>query len=248
MNNHIKAQILLLCFCQLIIIAAMEMSNPFLPIYLQSLGDFDLLPVNAWNVLAYAMPLISAMLFSPFWGKYADRFGYKTMILRAALALAIIQLLIYLTNSALLFITLRFIQGAIAGFLLAAQSYAVVIVSKEFRSRILAWLQSSTAIGIAIGPLIGGVLATLLSYNQIFLICAVIACCIFIILLIKLESISNPSLLSKQDNNKNCYHKNTSNNYLIYVYFSVIFLAILLSQTAKFLPQSFFAIYAKEFF
>ncbi|AJI45376.1 rhizoferrin export MFS transporter FslB [Francisella tularensis] len=248
MNNHIKAQILLLCFCQLIIIAAMEMSNPFLPIYLQSLGDFDLLPVNAWNVLAYAMPLISAMLFSPFWGKYADRFGYKTMILRAALALAIIQLLIYLTNSALLFVILRFIQGAIAGFLLAAQSYAVVIVSKEFRSRILAWLQSATAIGIAIGPLVGGILATLLSYNQIFLICAVIACCIFIILLIKLESISNPSLLSKQDNNKNCYHKNTSNNYLIYVYFSVIFLAILLSQTAKFLPQSFFAIYAKEFF
>ncbi|MDE4959430.1 MFS transporter, partial [Francisella tularensis subsp. holarctica] len=86
------------------------------------------------------------------------------------LALAIIQLLIYLTNSALLFITLRFIQGAIAGFLLEAQSYAVVIVSKEFRSLILAWLQSSTAIGIAIGPLIGGVLSTLLSYNQIFLI------------------------------------------------------------------------------
>ncbi|MDE4959721.1 MFS transporter, partial [Francisella tularensis subsp. holarctica] len=47
MNNHIKAQILLLCFCQRIIIAAMEMSHPFLPIYLQSLGECDLLPVNA---------------------------------------------------------------------------------------------------------------------------------------------------------------------------------------------------------
>ncbi|MDE4957501.1 MFS transporter, partial [Francisella tularensis subsp. holarctica] len=80
-----------------------------------------------------------------------------------------------------------------------------------------------TSIGIAIGALIGGVLATLLSYIHIFLICAVIACFIFIILLIKLESISNPSLLSKQDNNKNCYHKNTSINYLIYVYFSLIF-------------------------
>ncbi|MDE4965980.1 MFS transporter, partial [Francisella tularensis] len=75
--------------------------------------------------------------------------------------------------SALLFITLRFIQGDIAGFLLSAKSYAVVIVSKEFRSSILAWLQSSTALGIALGPLIGVVLATILSYNQIFLICAV---------------------------------------------------------------------------
>ncbi|MDE4992564.1 MFS transporter, partial [Francisella tularensis subsp. holarctica] len=42
MNNHIKAEILFLCFCKLIIIAAMEMSNTFLPIYLQSLGDFVL--------------------------------------------------------------------------------------------------------------------------------------------------------------------------------------------------------------
>ena len=76
MNSHVKAQILLLCCCQFIIIAVMEVSNHFLPIYLESLSDFDLLPVNAWNVLAYLMPLISAMLFSPFWGKYADRFGY----------------------------------------------------------------------------------------------------------------------------------------------------------------------------
>ncbi|MDE5020877.1 MFS transporter, partial [Francisella tularensis subsp. holarctica] len=78
----------------------------FSPIHLQSLGDFDLLPLNAWNVLAYTIHLISAMLFSPFWGKYAYRFGYKTMILRSALDLAIIQLQIYLTNSALLYITL----------------------------------------------------------------------------------------------------------------------------------------------
>ncbi|MDE4984374.1 MFS transporter, partial [Francisella tularensis subsp. holarctica] len=82
-------------------------------------------------------------LFYNFWGKYAFRFVYKTMIIRSALALSFIHLLIYLTNSALLFITIRFIQGAIAGFLLADQSYAVVIVSKEFRSSILAWLQSS---------------------------------------------------------------------------------------------------------
>ena len=148
----------------------------------------------------------------------------------------------------MLFIILRFIQGAITRFLLAAQSYAVVIVSKEFRSRILTWLQSSTAIGISIGPLIGGVLASLLSYKQIFLICTILACCIFIVLLMRLERISKPSLLLKEDNNENCYYKNTTSNSLIYLYFSVIFLTILLAQTAKFLPQSFFAIYAKEFF
>ena len=42
--------------------------------------------------------------------------------------------------------------------------------------------------------------------------------------------------------------KNTTSNSLIYLYFSVIFLTILLAQTAKFLPQSFFVIYTKEFF
>ena len=56
MNSHVKAQILLLCCCQLIIIATMEMRNHFLPIYSESFSDFDLLPANAWNVLAYVMP------------------------------------------------------------------------------------------------------------------------------------------------------------------------------------------------
>lgn len=129
MNSHVKVQILLLCCCQLIIIAAVEMSNTFLPIYLESLSDFDLLPVNAWNVLAYVMPLISAMLFSTFWGKYADRFGYKTMILRAALALATIT---DISNKQCF---------VVYNLKLYPRSYSRVFissVSKEFISRILA--------------------------------------------------------------------------------------------------------------
>jgi MFS family permease len=90
------------------------------------------------------------------------------MILRAAAALAVIQILIYATDNILVFTTLRFIQGAIAGYLLASQSYAVIIVSKEYRSRVLAWLQSSTAVGIALGPLLGGFLASIFNYNNVF--------------------------------------------------------------------------------
>lgn len=245
MSNVIKYQIILLCCCQLVVIAAMEMSNPFLPIYIHSLSGFGLLSVNTWSILAYALPLVSAIIFSPFWGKYGDRFGYKTMILRAAGALAIIQLLIYATDSAVIFITLRFIQGAIAGFLLASQSYAVVLVSKEYRSRILAWLQSSTAIGIAIGPLVGGIFASIFSYNTIFLISALIAALTFVTLYLKLRNINdrpNPKKDIKTSPNK------TNKGSSVYIYFSIIFLSIFLAQTAKFLPQSFFAIYAENFF
>jgi len=245
MNNTIKAQIILLCCCQLVVIAAMEMSNPFLPIYLHSLNDFGLLSANTWSILAYALPLVSAIISSPFWGKYGDRFGYKTMILRAAGALAIIQLLIYMTDSVVIFITLRFVQGAIAGFLLASQSYAVVMVSKEYRSRVLSWLQSSTAIGIAIGPLVGGIFASIFSYNTIFLISAIIAGLTFIALCFKLKKIPNTLNLEK---NKNTLSTKADKNSSVYIYFSIIFLSIFLAQTAKFLPQSFFAIYAENFF
>jgi MFS family permease len=223
----------------------MEMSNPFLPIYLHSLNDFGLLSANTWSILAYALPLVSAIISSPFWGKYGDRFGYKTMILRAAGALAIIQLLIYMTDSVVIFITLRFVQGAIAGFLLASQSYAVVMVSKEYRSRVLSWLQSSTAIGIAIGPLVGGIFASIFSYNTIFLISAIIAGLTFIALCFKLKKIPNTLNLEK---NKNTLSTKADKNSSVYIYFSIIFLSIFLAQTAKFLPQSFFAIYAENFF
>ncbi|AXA34611.1 rhizoferrin export MFS transporter FslB [Francisella adeliensis] len=245
MCNTVKTQIILLCCCQLVVIAAMEMSNPFLPIYLHSLSNFGLLSANTWSILAYALPLISAIISSPFWGKYGDRFGYKTMILRAAGALAIIQLLIYLTDSVVIFITLRFIQGAIAGFLLASQSYAVVLVSKEYRSRVLAWLQSSTAIGIAIGPLIGGVFASIFSYNTIFLISALAATLTFTVLCLKLKKVNSHFEPKKH---KNIHSKQSKRNTSAYFYFSVIFLSIFLAQTAKFLPQSFFAVYAENFF
>ena len=245
MNNTIKAQIILLCCCQLVVIAAMEMSNPFLPIYLHSLSSFGLLSANTWSILAYALPLVSAIISSPFWGKYGDRFGYKIMILRAAGALAIIQLLIYMTDSVVIFITLRFVQGAIAGFLLASQSYAVVMVSKEYRSRVLSLLQSSTAIGIAIGPLVGGVFASIFSYNTIFLISAIVAGLTFIVLCFKLKKIPNTLNLEKS---KNTFSTKADKNSSVYIYFSIIFLSIFLAQTAKFLPQSFFAIYAENFF
>ena len=245
MNNTIKAQIILLCCCQLVVIAAMEMSNPFLPIYLHSLSSFGLLSANTWSILAYALPLVSAIISSPFCCKYGDRFGYKIMILRAAGALAIIQLLIYMTDSVVIFITLRFVQGAIAGFLLASQSYAVVMVSKEYRSRVLSLLQSSTAIGIAIGPLVGGVFASIFSYNTIFLISAIVAGLTFIVLCFKLKKIPNTLNLEKS---KNTFSTKADKNSSVYIYFSIIFLSIFLAQTAKFLPQSFFAIYAENFF
>ncbi|AIT09513.1 MFS transporter [Candidatus Francisella endociliophora] len=246
MSNSVKSQIALLCCCQLIVIIAMEMSNPFLPIYLQSLANYGLLSSNTWSVMAYSLPLVSAIIFSPIWGKYADKFGYKTMILRAAGALAVIQLLIYITDNILIFTTLRFIQGAIAGYLLASQSYAVVIVSKEYRSRVLSWLQTSTAIGIALGPLFGGLLANILNYSHIFLISALIAGVTFILLLFKLKSIS-PTNYSKKETKEHS-PQNKEKNRSIHIYFSIIFLSIFLAQTAKFLPLSFFAIYAENFF
>ncbi|MED7819129.1 rhizoferrin export MFS transporter FslB [Francisella sp. 19S2-4] len=224
----------------------MEMCNPFLPIYLHSLNSYGLLSANTWSILAYTLPLVSAIIFSPIWGKYADKFGYKTMILRAAAALALIQILIYLTNNILVFITLRFIQGAIAGYLLASQSYAVILVSKEYRSRVLAWLQSSTAVGIALGPLFGVVLANIFNYNNVFLISSLIAGFTFLILLFKLKKIT-PAYLPKENHNGDISPRREKNK-LDYLYFSVIFLSIFLFQAAKFIPLSFFAVYAKDFF
>ncbi|WP_150467792.1 rhizoferrin export MFS transporter FslB [Francisella sp. SYW-9] len=246
MDRTIKSQIVLLYCCQLIVIVAMEMCNPFLPIYLRSLSNYGLLHAGTWSILAYTLPLVSAIIFSPIWGKYADKFGYKTMILRAAAALAVIQILIYATDNILVFTTLRFIQGAIAGYLLASQSYAVIIVSKEYRSRVLAWLQSSTAVGIALGPLLGGFLASIFNYNNVFLISSLMTSFTFLLLLFKLKKIT-PTYFPKAKHKEDTQLQK-QNNKLGYLYFSVIFLSIFLFQTAKFLPLSFFATYAKDYF
>lgn len=79
------------------------------------------------------------------------------MIIRALLALALCQGLAAITNDPWLLVAIRVMQGALAGFLAAAQAYALACCDSSRRGfHTLARLQSMTAVGLLIGPVLGG--------------------------------------------------------------------------------------------
>jgi len=238
MNALIRQQIRIVWCAQLIIVAALEMSNPFLPLYLNSLSSFLNWPMPLWNTFVYLAPLVAAIIFSPLWGHLGDKVGHKKMLLRAACAISLIQASLYFVTNIELFIGLRFVQGGLAGFVAAAQTYAMTLVATEYRAQTLGHLQVATALGIALGPVVGGGLATVSNYHVIFLVSTFLTTTTCLLIYFKLKEGGNsikitvplPSAPSKKFNLMNSY-------------FLSIFFSIFLAQMAKFLPQSFYPLY-----
>ncbi|MDO9322250.1 MAG: MFS transporter, partial [Pseudomonas sp.] len=147
----------LLVLIQLVSMAAMEMSGPFWPLQIQALlGPAQAQYTALLSALVYAGPMLAAMLLTPLWGRLGDSTGHKPMILRALLALALCQGLAAITLDPWLLVVIRTLQGALAGFIAAAQAYALACYAGVGRGLVLARLQSATAVGSLLGPVLGG--------------------------------------------------------------------------------------------
>ncbi|MTW11686.1 MFS transporter [Pseudoduganella eburnea] len=158
---------------QLLSMGAMEMSGPFWPLQLRALGDAPG-GLAVASAVAYAGPLVTAMLFTPVWGRIGDRVGHKPMLLRALLALAATQLWLAFAGSATVVLAVRLLQGALAGFIAAAQAYGAGIVARAERGALMARLQVATALGSMLGPLAGGLAYSAFGFAAVNAIAAAI--------------------------------------------------------------------------
>lgn len=163
-----NAQINLLWMGQATLMAVMAMSLPYWPLYVAQLGDFTPLEIRYWSAAIYLAPFISSTFSSPFWGRMGDKHGYKPMVIRACLGLFITQTAILFVSNVFLIFMIRLLQGVLAGFISAAQAWALGISPDSHRGATIGKLQAATAIGNLLGPLMGGVIATYLGYKAIF--------------------------------------------------------------------------------
>lgn len=61
-----KRNLYILVVCQFLVVSAMTMIIPFLPLYLQELGVTDPSEVSLWAGIIFAANFLTAFLFSPF--------------------------------------------------------------------------------------------------------------------------------------------------------------------------------------
>jgi DHA1 family multidrug resistance protein-like MFS transporter len=163
------ATLVAVCIAQATAIAGFDFTLPFVPLYLQhDLGVHGMAQTALWAGLIGFGPAIPATILGPVWGRVADRFGYRAMLLRAMACAALFITLMGLAPSAGILFALRLIQGGLTGTVYSAQALVAVVTPEQETGRAMGLLQMSVYVGATIGPIGGGAVAQLLGYRAAF--------------------------------------------------------------------------------
>jgi MFS family permease len=147
---------------------AMTLMLPFLPIYVEQLGVQGHAAIVQWAGVAYSATFVTAGLVAPLWGHLGDRYGRKSMLVRASLGMAVIvSLMGFVTNIGQL-VGLRLLVGLAGGYSSGAMILVAVQTPRERSGWALGMLSSGVMAGNLIGPLAGGLLPPLIGIRATF--------------------------------------------------------------------------------
>lgn len=137
---------------------SLTMLLPILPQFVEQLGAGSQAAVIQWSGVAFGATFLGTAVTSPLWGRLADRFGRKPMLVRAALGMTVFMSLIGVAHSVVQLVVLRLLAGLIGGY----NSAATVMVGTQAPSARAGWalgvLSTGAVAGSLLGPLVGGLL------------------------------------------------------------------------------------------
>ena len=151
--------LIVLFFSQMATAVGFSSIFPFLPLYVKSLGSSTGMSVELLAGLVFSAQAFTMMLAAPVWGRLADRYGRKLMIIRASFGGAIVLLMMAFVQTAEQLVALRALQGLISGIVAANSALLAAQVPRERMGYAMGTLQVGLGAGVAFGPLIGGIVA-----------------------------------------------------------------------------------------
>jgi DHA1 family multidrug resistance protein-like MFS transporter len=141
----------------------------FLPIYVRELGVQSTGAIALWSGLIFAASPLMASLMGPLWGRLGDRRGMKLIATRATAANAVLWFSMAFAHSVLQLFALRIILGILGGFTNVAVALVTQLTPKEKVPSVIGTLQSWQILSAAIGPLVGGILASSVGVRNTFM-------------------------------------------------------------------------------
>lgn len=155
-------------FANFFIAGSITMVQPFLSLYIDSLGDFSSDYVQTASGFIFSVTFVAAFLFSPIWGRVGDRIGRKPILVVFAFGLGLSLFLMGFVTSVIQLFFLRLFMGIFTGFISLSQALISTQASKRVAGKVLGTLQTGSITGTLMGPLLGGVLADLFGYQATF--------------------------------------------------------------------------------
>lgn len=144
-----------------------------------------------WIMNAYTIACTTVLMAT---GTLADRFGRRRVFAASTMAFAITSLICGLAPNAFLLITGRFLQGMAGGAMFIC---TIAVLSHQFqagkeRARAFAMWGVIAGIGLGFGPVIGGMIVALSTWQWVFLVHVPLAAVTLILTGVGVQESSDP--------------------------------------------------------
>jgi DHA1 family multidrug resistance protein-like MFS transporter len=144
---------------QFIMTMSFSFLSPIMPLFLPELGVHTEAGIDLWSGILNGSTSFVAAFASPLWGRLADRYGRKPMLIRSSCAIAVFTAFMGMALDVWQFFAARALMGVFAGFSSTAMALVASQVPEQRLGYALGWLSTGQLVGSLVGPVIGGVLA-----------------------------------------------------------------------------------------
>ncbi|MGI2750192.1 multidrug efflux MFS transporter [Bacillus cytotoxicus] len=220
--------------------AGMSLVIPFLSFYIEKLGVTGTSNIAQWSGIAFGVTFLMGAIVSPIWGKLGDTHGRKLMLIRASLGMAIIMTLMGFVTNVYQLVALRFLMGAVSGFLSTAMTFIAAETPKEHSGWAISTISTGGVSGSLLGPMLGGYLSELIGMRHVFFITGAFLFLSFLIVFFFLKE-ENRSVQPKKSQPKKAWTMVPAKHFIM-----SLFVATFIIQLANMSIQPIITLYVKH--
>lgn len=215
--------------------ASISLVMPFMALYVQSLGVKGN-AVELFTGLAVGISALASGLVAPIWGRLADQYGRRIMMIRASIVMTFTMSALAFVPNVWWLLAMRLLNGIFAGYIPNSTALIASQIPRDKSGYALGILSTGMIGGSLIGPSIGGFFAQLVGMKNVFLITGIVLLLVTILTIFFVQENFTPiervDLLSTRE-----VFNRVSNRHILYGLFITSFvLQLTVQSVAPILP------------